>query len=334
MNYTFDYEKFMNSSNLKFDANFESGSIDRVVQLGLDWYQIVLRQDTWYLFYFRMTGCKGREIIFEFTCRNNKNPNYDEGNKRWLQDTGIVKPLYSYDKKNWDEVQFIEKHNHDIGKYRFIHKFINDEVYLCQNLPYSYSDLLSWLKKLEESGTSLKDKQIEIDSIGNTRNGLSEPVITIKRKQTSPKNLVVIIGREDADESTGSWGIEGLVRYLISENANSLYNDYVFKIIPMVSIDGIIAGSTYSAGYGYGGWCWHLNPGPLEIENVKTSIKNWVKQGYDLKFAGKLHGTQFMTKRLGPDDIKTPSIKVRKILRDGINEYYNNMWNPKASISQ
>ena len=60
----------------------------------------------------------------------------------------------------------------------------------------------------------------------------------------------------------------------------------------MVSIDGVIAGATYSAGYGYGGFRWHESPAPKEIENIKEATKRWVREGYKMVVAGKIHGGQ------------------------------------------
>jgi len=115
---------------LSFDANFENGCLDRVVLLGTDWYNIILRQDTWYRFYFRVKGCAKREVIFDFTCRNINNPTYDEGKGRWIKSGSIVKPVCSYDRKQWQPVDFMKKLNLYPGNYRFRHTFDGNEAFL------------------------------------------------------------------------------------------------------------------------------------------------------------------------------------------------------------
>ena len=268
---------------LTFSGDFENGSLDRVVRLGPDWYHIILREDTWYRFYFRVNGCAGREILFEFSCREINKPGYEEGKQRWIVSNPPIMPLVSYDRVNWQPVEHIEKHERDPGKYCFRHTFTADEAFVCHHHPYTYSDMLAWLKTLH--GTP----GLAIGTLGVTRNGFPQPVLTVT-DNASTKDLVVLIGREDADEVTGSWGIEGLVRALLSPSLRDLRSRYVFKIVPMVGIDGVVAGAHHSAGYGYGGYRWHQEPSPKEIQNVKIAMRQWVRQGYRLKLAGKLHG--------------------------------------------
>ncbi|MFA5859439.1 MAG: M14-type cytosolic carboxypeptidase, partial [Elusimicrobiota bacterium] len=233
----------ISSSPLLFDADFENGSLDRVVRLGMDWYHIILRQDTWYRFFFRIKGCRDREVIFEFTCRNINNSNYDEGKGRWIKSGDIVKPLFSYDRKRWQPVDHIEKHFQDPGKYRFSHRFTEDEAYVSYHHPYTYSDMLDWLKLFKN------EPRVTIGTLGTTRNGFPQPVLSIT-DAPSAGDMVVLIAREDADEITGSWGIEGVVRALLAPESRDLLKRYTFKIVPMVGIDGVVAGAHHSAGYG------------------------------------------------------------------------------------
>ncbi len=135
---------------------------------------------------------------------------------------------------------------------------------------------------------------------------------------------MVLIGREDADECGGSFGVEGLVNYLLCEG-KELLQKYVFKIIPMVGIDGVIAGVTHSAGYGYSGKNWHKKPAPDEIENAKNAIRKWVAIGGELVLAGKLRGlliqmqltvlTIFLPAMIG---FAVPSIEVSRSFSEEI----------------
>ena len=40
--------------------------------------------------------------------------------------------------------------------------------------------------------------------------------------------------------------VEGIINYLLgkSEKAKQLLNDFVFKIVPMVNVDGVVHGNT------------------------------------------------------------------------------------------
>lgn len=55
-----------------------------------------------------------------------------------------------------------------------------------------------------------------------------------------------MIGRVHPSEATGSHIVNGVIKYLTSENkeAKWLRNKVIFKIIPMLNPDGVIMGNT------------------------------------------------------------------------------------------
>ena len=314
------------NDQLKFDADFENGSMDRIVRLGVNWYHLFLRSDTWYFFHFRVRGCRGREIIFEFDQNEATHsavcPYIGKGvGPTYEQCCEENKPFVSYDGKTWRRVDRMETSRNFPRRYRFTHTFSKNEAYVCYTHPYTYSDMLAWLETVK------KNPLVKIESIGKSRNGISQPLLTITENSSS-RDLVVLIVREDSDEPLGSWGIEGVVRRLLASESKKLLQRYTFKIVPMVCVDGVIAGATHSAGYGYGGCRWHEEPAPAEIENVKSAIKQWVKQGYRLKLAGKLHGGY----RLSATQKDAPVVKDQDTLtsnpaiRDALKRYTDEFW--------
>lgn len=56
---------------------------------------------------------------------------------------------------------------------------------------------------------------------------------------------MVITGRVHPGESNSSFIVEGVIRYLISDEdaAIKLRNTFVFKIVPMLNPDGVIIGN-------------------------------------------------------------------------------------------
>ena len=82
---------------INITADHEGGCLDRAVKCAEDFYALLLRPDTWYYFNFKITGCKGKNIIFQFMCRDNLAPDHNEGRHRWLYGGYIEKPLVSYD---------------------------------------------------------------------------------------------------------------------------------------------------------------------------------------------------------------------------------------------
>ena len=60
------------------------------------------------------------------------------------------------------------------------------------------------------------------------------------------KKGVVLFGRQHPSETVGSWTIKGAMDFLLgdSDEANYLRDNFVFKIVPMINVDGVICGNT------------------------------------------------------------------------------------------
>lgn len=278
---------------INITAEHEGGCLDRAIRCGENFYALELRPDTWYYFNFKITGCKDKEIIFQFTCRDlDPGPRalstpQDQGRDRWNYGDWIVEPSISYDNgKTWERTKGIFKKNGVKGTYCFKHTFKEDTAIVSHAPTYTYTDLCNYLKKFEDIPF------VKIGSIGKTRVGVDTPRLTITKNPDS-RETIVIISREDADEMTGSFAAEGYLDYLVSgaEEVEAALNKYIFEIIPMVGIDGVIAGCTHSAGYGYGGQWWHYeDEAPQEVKNVKNFIRELAKSGQTFPLTGKIHG--------------------------------------------
>jgi len=78
--------------------------------------------------------------------------------------------------------------------------------------------------------------------------------VSTGQKMIEDCKVVWILARQHPAETTGSYMVEGILRYLlplISQAKSSLtesslgqLHDYVFKIVPMVNIDGVIHGNS------------------------------------------------------------------------------------------
>lgn len=269
---------------ISITADHEGGCLDRAVKCGEGFYSLVLRPDTWYYFNFKITGCKNKNVYFQFTAFNAQ-PMYIHGQYRWRYGQFIEKPVVSYDNgKTWEEVE-VMRFEEEVGHFFFSHTFREDEAIVGFAPTYLHSDLQKYLKKIESN------PYVTLSNVGVTHSGREVPRVTITRNKDS-KKVFVLIGREDADETTGSVATEAAIDWLLSddERAVRFLEKYRFECIPMVGIDGVICGATHSAGYGYGGHTYHLNPSPLEVENVKNFVRSLHKNGDEIVFAGKLHG--------------------------------------------
>ena len=318
---------------LEFDADFENGSMDRMVRLGTDWYHLMLRPDTWFFFHFRVRGCRGREIIFEFTRRETTStaecPLGKGARDVWppSEPYDELKPFVRYPGGEWRRADRMETDRRFPRSYRFAHTFQEDEAYVCYTHPYTHSDMLAWIE------TVRADARVSLDSLGQSRNGVSQPLLTIAGPE-APKDLVLLISREDSDEPLASWGIEGVVRRLLAPECEELLRRFTFKIVPMVCVDGVIAGATHSAGYGYGGGRWHEEPAPAEIENVKRAIQAWVEQGYRLNLAGKLHGGYGLRSTQDVALASQDTLTARPEIRDALKRDTDAFWVGKPTELQ
>ena len=324
------------AEGVTFDADFDNGSMDRMVRLGVNWYHLMLRPDTSFFFHFRVRGGQGREIIFEFAQQektsnaqcplSGRKPPAAAARPSWPQPCE-AKPYVSYDGRTWSPVDHMEQDFRFPRTFRFTHRFAADEAFVCCAHPYKHGDMKEWLATIEE------DPRVEVGSLGESRNGVDQPLLTITGDRAS-RDLVVLIAREDSDEPLGSWGIEGVVRRLLAEESKGLLQRYTFKIAPMVCVDGVIAGATHSAGYGYGGWRWHEEPAPAEIENVKRALRGWIGGGYRLKLAGKLHSGHALLptqeEAANSQNVLTSSPEIR----DALTRHTDECWIGKVSDLQ
>ena len=280
------------AKDITFDADFENGSMGRMERLGANWYHLTLRPDTSHFFHFRVKGCRAREVIFEFAQRETtagaqcpligRRPPAASAKPPYPQPCE-QKPYVSYDGRTWGPVDAMEQDFCFPRSFRFTHRFAADEAFVCYSHPYTHRDMQEWLASIQG------DQRAQVSTLGKSRNGVPQPLLTLS-EDPACRDMVVLIAREDADEPLGSWGIEGVVRELLGGAPRDVLQRYTFKIVPMVCVDGVLAGTQFSAGYGYGGWRWHEEPAPVEIENVKCVLREWVGEGYRLKLGGKLHG--------------------------------------------
>lgn len=67
---------------------------------------------------------------------------------------------------------------------------------------------------------------------------ITNNVINVSKKRT-----VIICGRIHPGETNSSWVLHGMIDYLISKDASHLRDNLIFKIVPMVNPDGVVAGN-------------------------------------------------------------------------------------------
>ncbi len=112
---------------------------------------------------------------------------------------------------------------------------------------YSYQDYLNFINAL--SGHAHLEKRILGRSDGGREHWqltITDPSIDMSKKRT-----ILWHAREHAYETFSSYAMEGLVRFLLSDEAAGYRQHYVFVIDPVVNVDGVYEGFEYRGGYDF-----------------------------------------------------------------------------------
>jgi hypothetical protein len=233
-------------NQVRFATDFESGSIGAVKQLddeGLSW-QLALRDDNddaslpnsfrtwWYLRADRVPV--GQSVRLEFAR---------------LGFPYYFVPVYSYDGTHW---QHFEESDvtlvpgcvvaiPDSCRVVVTKRFDASTVWIARTFPYTTRDLSAFLAEI------VPNPAVRIDTLGLSpvyRKPLQR--ITIADPGASgPRKTVWIHARTHAAETGPSFVLEGLIRTVLADDAlgQALRARYVFRIVPMHNVDGVIAGN-------------------------------------------------------------------------------------------
>ena len=242
--------------SLVFTGKFESGNLRRVFRVGCYEYNLFLSYDVltqghtqWY--YFRATGMK-KGIKYTFHIVNLLK-------KKSLYQSGLMPLLYSNKAAlatgmGWhragvplaygmNKVKRKAKKNFVTFTFSMTFPFADDTCYIAHCYPYRYSDLLRHLGEFEkeDAGRFLR-KRVMCDTIG----GNEVHLLTITDRTTpdlNSKPVVLLTARVHPGETNASWMMLGTLKYLLSPEAHELRRIYVFKLVPMLNVDGVIVGN-------------------------------------------------------------------------------------------
>uniref|UniRef100_A0A6P7FPX0 Cytosolic carboxypeptidase 2-like isoform X2 n=1 Tax=Diabrotica virgifera virgifera TaxID=50390 RepID=A0A6P7FPX0_DIAVI len=249
---------------LKFESRFECGNLAKAIMITPNYYELHLRSDFYtnrhmQWFYFRISNVK-KGFLYRFSITNcsKENSLYNEGMKPLMYSKkdsqlhsigwrrcGQNISYYCNDNVTQDDpdqqmtytLTFTVKFPHD-----------DDEVYLAQSYPYTYSDLQDYL--LELSSHPVKSTFTTIRLLCKTLAGNNVQYVTI----TSPpvqgdppkkKKAIVLSARVHPGETPSSWIMKGILDFLTSDcgTAKELRDKFIFKIVPMLNPDGVIVGN-------------------------------------------------------------------------------------------
>lgn len=240
-------------AGLHFDSRFECGNLDKVVMVSEDEYDLYLRSDTnttWHYqwFCFAVTNVrKRRKVRFNLVNCSRNNTLFEQG----MRPVGRVGETGSWERVGESLKYGVSKLNPLLTKGRFMmlsfeYHFSGTEaiMYFAESEPYSYTQILTLIADLRKLCPTLITRSALCKTIG----GVEVPILTVTNSAVAEacKKFVIITSRVHPSETVASWKMEGLLKFLCSnENeAEILRERFTFKIIPMLNPDGVIIGNS------------------------------------------------------------------------------------------
>ncbi|KAK0084402.1 hypothetical protein PV325_007095 [Microctonus aethiopoides] len=262
----FDDERIGNRcvdiKSLQFESRFESGNLRKAIQTGTREYDLILTPDVnsasrhqW--FYFEVSNMEAN-IPYTFNIVN-----CEKANSQF--NFGMKPILFSVMEAQLGRCGWIRT-GVDICYYRncyrrpckgrnyfttsftvtFPHSY--DICYLAYHFPYTYSQLMTHIWRWSKNSTN-QGIYFKAVTLCDTLNNNECPLLTItnvnsKMNPISKRKNIFLTSRVHPGESNSSWVMHGTLEALLSDTnyAKSLRDDYVFKIIPMLNIEGVVNG--------------------------------------------------------------------------------------------
>jgi hypothetical protein len=266
-------------SQVKFDADFESGSIGEITQIDSVYIKTSEKDSVLHLsyiveshfdpqnpvdtalppsarwFYFRMTGAKNKYIYFHF------------------KHTDPLRAVYSHN--NYEFKRF-EANEAERGK---IYKRFNaDTVYIAYFVPYTNSFLQSRIDKWKQH------EDVNVKIFGYSGNNRPMQLLTITNKNVSAENKfrIWVHARTHTSETPSSWQLDGLIEALLADNedARTYRKSMIFYIVPFANPDGVSEGLSRSNSSGVNqeiNWDKDELQTVIEVKNLKQQINELTK---------------------------------------------------------
>ena len=255
-----------NDDNVIFDSDFEEGNLRMAIEISKNKeYDLIMRPETnakkLYTFFFFSVLIKSYENNNE---KNNmvklniinkpKDKNFYNGQcpvlmfdtsiNKWTRNTfnvyainnGLKNPNLKNEFKSYFSLTFSFNFKPNI------------KYYFASCYPYTYTQLRLYLNTLNKN---CYKKIIKFGDAGKTFNNNKIPYIVITNfecdeEELNEKKCVLVTGRIHSGETVSSYVVQGLIDFLVNLNnpiSKYLRDKFIFKIIPMLNIDGVIFGN-------------------------------------------------------------------------------------------
>ena len=118
-------------------------------------------------------------------------------------------------------------------------------IYFAYCYPYSFTQLDLYLSSLNNYKDILRFDEIGKSLDGNSLHMLIITNFTDSFDELANKKAIIFTARVHPGESNGSYVIQGVLEYLLSNDigAKNLRKNFIFKIVPMLNPDGVMRGN-------------------------------------------------------------------------------------------
>ena len=255
-----------NDENVIFDSDFEEGNLRMAIEITKNKeYDLIMRPETnakkLYTFFFFSVLIKSYE-------NNNENNNtiklniinkpkdknfyngqspvlmFDTSINKWTRNTfnvyainnGLKNPNLKNEFKSYFSLTFSFNFKPNV------------KYYFASCYPYTYTQLRLYLNTLNKN---CYKKIIKFGEAGKTFNNNKIPYVVITNfecdeEELNEKKCILVTGRIHSGETVSSYVVQGLIDFLVNLNnpiSKYLRDKFIFKIIPMLNIDGVIFGN-------------------------------------------------------------------------------------------
>ena len=224
------------SGSAWYTAQFESGSIGMVEKKSETQWSIAIRNDNdkaglpykWRTWWYLQLHDIPTGTPLEITVNDHGWPYY-------------YVPVYSYDGETWHHMDESEVTMTRYDTLLVEKTFERDTVWLARFFPYTETDLKAFLDAIDDS------PHLTREVIGQTKQGRDIEMLTVTDTEVEnrDKKRIWIHARTHPAETGSSFLLEGLLRFLLgdSADADTARSSFVFNIVPMHNVDGVVVGN-------------------------------------------------------------------------------------------
>ncbi|XP_067358782.1 cytosolic carboxypeptidase 2 isoform X2 [Channa argus] len=260
------YDINQSDFTLEFESRFESGNLQKAVQVGVNDYELTLRTDLYtrkhtQWFYFRVRNMKAG-VTYRFTIVNfmKSSSLYSQGMRPLLYSERAAKEKAVGWHRAGSDIRYYRNCNQNTkdknGEVITLYSltwtlefpYESDTCYLAHSYPYTYSHLQRYLMRISSNPAVASYCKLRVLCHSLAGNALYMMTITsrgVSRVEGRDKKAVVVTARVHPGETNGSWIMEGFLDFLLgdSEDAQLLRDNFIFKVVPMLNPDGVVVGN-------------------------------------------------------------------------------------------